>query len=172
MAVRWLWQTPKPLWSCVISSNSARAKHIIIRKNPKNNQRGTAAVRQSYFKRFSYSPQLFLTKTEQENKRIDICFESYRSIIKSRHWENCATKRSVCTIVRLSRIWMRNFWDDTFYISVAITTMAIVLGIAYPFVVLYSNKSIVYIHLSISINTIAHHSTKEWVITMHIPRRR
>jgi hypothetical protein len=46
--------------------------------------------------------------------------------------------------VRLSRIWMRNFQDDTFYISVAITTMAIVLGIAYPFVVLYSNKSIVY----------------------------
>lgn len=73
-------------------------------------------------------------------------------------------KRSVCTIVRLSRIWMRNFQDDTFYISVAITTMAIVLDIVYPFVVLYSNKSIVYIHLSISINTIAHH-TKEWVIT-------
>ncbi len=109
------------------------------KKNPQNNQRGTAAVRQSYFKRFSYFPQLFLTK----NNKTD----TYRYMF----WKlsidyqvsplgKLRNKRSV----RLSRIWMRNFQDDTFYISVAITTMAIVLGIAYPFVVLYSNKSIVY----------------------------
>jgi hypothetical protein len=35
------------------------------KKKPQNNQRGTAAVRQSSFKRFSYFLQLFLTKNNK-----------------------------------------------------------------------------------------------------------
>lgn len=71
------------------------------KKKPQNNQRGTTAVRQSYFKRFSYFPQLFLTSKTTEQTRIDICSESYRSIIKSRHWKTAQQKICIynCPIV-------------------------------------------------------------------------